>query len=157
MDDGKPSILDSGDRTKYSTGAVRDIKSGKGRCDLMPMDIISDYINDPYIHLINEFLNNRTVESLLVCGRTFCNDKDIWPDVPTAILELSIHFEQGAVKYGERNWEKGIPLHSYIDSAIRHRLKMMRGDTDEPHDRAFLWNIVAAIWTIQHKPELIDI
>lgn len=29
-------IKDSGNRTEFSTGAVRDMHEGKGRCDLLP-------------------------------------------------------------------------------------------------------------------------
>lgn len=29
-------ILDSGNRTEFESGAVRDIQEGKGRCDLLP-------------------------------------------------------------------------------------------------------------------------
>lgn len=29
-------IKDSGDRTKFNSGAVRDLGAGKGRCDLLP-------------------------------------------------------------------------------------------------------------------------
>ena len=32
---------------------------------------------------------------------------------PAAILRLARHFEAGAKKYGERNWEKGIPINSF--------------------------------------------
>ena len=34
-------IKDSGDRTEFESGAVRDMHEGKGRCDLMPLDAIS--------------------------------------------------------------------------------------------------------------------
>ena len=77
-------------------------------------------------------------------------------DMPTLILEVAKHFEEGAKKYGEYNWQKGIPTHCYIDSAVRHYLKWLRGDNDEPHDRAFCWNILCCIWTCQNKPELND-
>ena len=76
-----------------------------------------------------------------------------YADPETAILEVS-------KKYGEHNWEKGIPLHCYIDSGLRHLLKFSRGDKDEPHDRAFIWNMFGAIWTCEHvpaDPDLIDI
>lgn len=33
---GKPKILDSGERTEFTTGAVRDMHAGKGRMDLLP-------------------------------------------------------------------------------------------------------------------------
>jgi hypothetical protein len=74
-----------------------------------------------------------------------------------AIHELALHCEAGAKKYGERNVEKGIPMHSLIDSAIRHLSCYMRGMNDEPHLRAALWNIAFAIWTEAKKPEMQDI
>ncbi len=39
---------------------------------------------------------------------------------PCALLLLAQHYENGAVKYGDRNWEKGQPLSSYVDSMLRH-------------------------------------
>ena len=33
-------IKDSGERREFETGAVRDIQKGKGRCDLMPLDVV---------------------------------------------------------------------------------------------------------------------
>ena len=66
-------------------------------------------------------------------------------------LEVSKHFEEGAKKYGENNWQKGIPPSCYIDSAVRHYLKWLRGDNDEPHDRAFVWNIMCCIWEVDYR------
>ena len=76
-------------------------------------------------------------------------------DIQTALLETSIHYEEGAAKYAERNWEKGIDLYCYLDSGVRHCLKYYRGDKDERHDRAFCWNMLGALWTIKNKPECI--
>ena len=70
---------------------------------------------------------------------------------PTMFLEVAKHFEDGAKKYGENNWQKGIPVHCYIDSAVRHYLKWLRGDTDEPHDRAFVWNLMCCIWEVDYR------
>lgn len=39
-------ILDSGSRREFSTGAVRDIASGKGRCDLIPLGAAAAIMND---------------------------------------------------------------------------------------------------------------
>lgn len=74
-----------------------------------------------------------------------------------AIIRLSKHFENGAIKYDERNWEKGIPMHSFIDSAIRHLMKYLDGYTDEDHLCAAAWNCMCAMWTEEKKPELQDI
>ena len=38
-------IQDSGNRRQFDTGAVRDIQSNKGRCDLMPLKQIAMYIS----------------------------------------------------------------------------------------------------------------
>lgn len=58
-----------------------------------------------------------------------------------ALFELAKHFEGGAVKYGDRNWEKGQPTARYMDSALRHALKHLLGLRDEPHLRAAMWNL----------------
>lgn len=47
------------------------------------------------------------------------------------IMEVSKHCEEGALKYGEHNVDKGIPLHSLLDSASRHLAKYMVGMDDE--------------------------
>jgi len=73
------------------------------------------------------------------------------------MIEVSKQFEDGVRKYSECNWQKGIPLHNFIDSATRHYFKVLRGDTDEPHNRAVLWNLVCALWTIDNHIDLIDI
>lgn len=39
-------IKDSGERREFSTGAVRDIQEGKGRCDLLPLDIVARFCGD---------------------------------------------------------------------------------------------------------------
>ena len=149
----QPQILDSGNRREFETGAVRDMQEGKGRCDLLPLDIIGDLLDNEILYNIDAFQHGGDREYLRVALEIFtrdCFDRNIY----TAILELAKHFENGAKKYGERNWQNGIPVRCYIDSAVRHYLKFLRGDTDEPHDRAFVWNIVCAIWTCEHKPEL---
>lgn len=143
-------ILDSGNRREFETGAVRDIQEGKGRCDLMPLDVVGEYLDNSGLWDISEFIRTGNHICLMDCLRSFT----AYPDDPTMLLEVSKHFEEGAKKYGEHNWQKGIPTNCYIDSAVRHYLKFLRGDKDEPHDRAFVWNIMCCIWTCEHKPEL---
>lgn len=148
-------IKDSGDRTEFESGAVRDMHEGKGRCDLLPLDVVNRImVNKDVFKYISEFQRTNLIECLLCSLLEFMQEKH-W-DKPTMILEVAKHFEEGAKKYGENNWQKGIPVRCYIDSAIRHYLKWLRGDNDEPHDRAFCWNIICAIWTCKHKPELND-
>ena len=108
-------ILDSGERTVFESGAVRDMHKGKGRCDLLPACVL---------------------------------------------LRLSKHYEMGAEKYpapDDRNWQRGIPAHSFVDSALRHILKYMDGQNDEDHLIAAIWNLCGLAWTEEKKPELMDI
>lgn len=64
-----------------------------------------------------------------------------------ALKRLAQHYENGAVKYGDRNWEKGQPLSRYMDSAIRHAYAYLGGSKDEDHLAAVAWNALAAIET----------
>jgi hypothetical protein len=93
---------DSGTRSQFSTGAVRDAQEGKSRIDLMPV---------------------------------------------RAIFEVAKVMEEGARKYAARNWEKGIPLHRFMDSGLRHALKHLRGDKDEPHLAMACWNLLCCLET----------
>lgn len=145
-------IKDSGDRREYRSGAVRDMEDGKGRCDLLPLNVAAMILQDGTIlQLIAEFQRSEDTRFLYEALDIFRNSCD-WDD-STMLLEVSKHMEEGAKKYGERNWEKGLPVDCYIDSAVRHYLKWRRGDNDEPHDLAFCWNVMCCIWTIMHKSE----
>ena len=72
-------------------------------------------------------------------------------------MDLSVHYKNGADKYAERNWEKGLPIHSFIDSAIRHLCKDILGWDDEPHLIACVWNVVGALYTLETYPWLQDL
>ena len=160
-------LKDSGTRREFETGAVRDICDGKGRCDLLPLDVISLMYRakTPYINTSNilrdiynftvtgdtKFLED-TLENFLILYEPFGDG-----DWSTMWLEVAKHFEDGCKKYGDNNWRRGIPVHCYIDSGVRHYLKWRRGDKDEPHHRAFVWNMLCCIWTCRHLPEMIDL
>lgn len=145
-------IKDSGERQEFSTGAARDIQTGKGRCDLMPLDIVSEFMamkpEKDYLSYIADFQETENYESLIGAAASFA-DK-YFADRETAVLEYAIQLENGAIKYGPRNWQKGIPLDRYVDSGIRHYMKHLRGDNDERHDRAALWNMLCGAWTRKH-------
>ena len=97
---------------EYDSGAKREDKTGKGRCDLLP-----------------------------ACS----------------ILRLAKHYEAGAVNHGDRNWEAGLPISSFMDSGLRHILQYLDGDNSEDHLAAAAWNICGAMWTEEKHPEQQDI
>jgi hypothetical protein len=66
---------------------------------------------------------------------------------PVSLLRLAKHMENGAVKYGDKNWERGQNLMRYFDSTIRHMYKFLEGHRDEDHLAAAMWNVHAMIHT----------
>lgn len=64
---------------------------------------------------------------------------------PFGLSRLARWYELGAMKYSERNWEKGMPFSRYLDSALRHLNKFTMGMDDEDHLAAACWNILAII------------
>lgn len=103
---------DTGRREQFSTGAVRDVRVGKGRYDLLP---------------------------------------------PAAIKRIADVYERGAIKYAERNWEKGIPISRCIDSALRHVFQYLDGQRDEDHLAQAAWNLLACMHFEEKMPELNDL
>ena len=74
-----------------------------------------------------------------------------------AVLRLSKHYENGAIKYGRWNYTKGIPVSSFLDSALRHLFKYLDGWDDEDHLSAAAFNVLGAMEMEAHHKELIDI
>lgn len=66
-----------------------------------------------------------------------------------ALRRLARHYENGAAKYGDRNWEKGQPLCRYLDSALRHTFAVLEGKSDEDHAAAAAWNMMGFIETAE--------
>lgn len=200
-------IKDSGNRTEYSTGAVRDARVGKGRVDLMPLSVVNKVLNkatddakyfgfkdcdftiseareklkhDLTMSCLESFIYGGDTDNLVMAIYYTIVFNDIYiaeylssakemevkvtnNDIPVKQLiadtmrVCSIHFENGTLKYGERNWEKGIDLHAFIDSAGRHYLKLVAGFDDEPHHLATIWNMMCAVWTHKNLPQMNDL
>lgn len=100
-------LQDSGNRREFDSGAVRDINEGKGRCDLLPLGVIADMIDDEILCRIDQYVRSGNRSSLVAAIKSFAEYR--YGSLYTALLEVSKHYEDGCNKYGERNWEKGIP------------------------------------------------
>ena len=157
-------LADSGARTTFETGAQPEITEDKGRCDLLPLDVVGLYYDDYPINGVRVRTIFESIEEYRLSGGVHHIYNAIFnfikmtydSEQETAILELAKHYEAGAKKYSERNWQNGLPIHSFVDSGVRHYLKWLRDDKDEPHDRAFLWNMFGLLWTAKNHPELDD-
>lgn len=64
---------------------------------------------------------------------------------PLAIARLAKVYERGAEKYGDRNWEKGMPESDLLDSALRHCFQYQQGLRDEDHLMHAVFNLLAAV------------
>lgn len=152
-------IKSSGSKRNFNTGAQRDASVNKGRMDLVPLEIAAMLLDgDKTLFEIAYFINDGNKEHLLEAIK---NSLEYIPqyenNIETLILGVSLHYENGAKVYGENNWKFGMPLHVYIDSGTRHYLKARRGDTDEDHHWAFVWNFMCAYWQLENGYEdLID-
>lgn len=115
----------------FDNGAVRGDAAGRGRASLLPAEAVN---------MVARCFGG-------YAGHKFPLD---------ALHTVSKVFEAGASKYEERNWEKGIPLSAFVDSAWRHYRKKQRGWIDEPHGGQFCWNVLCLLQTFLWKDKLPD-
>lgn len=156
---------------RHFSNAINALNMAKDADDDKTIEKISDEIIDSLYMILEIFLvhfytypddDNKTWLTLYDVLSSIPADNEeaikyyVNNVVYSAILDLAKHFEAGACKYGDNNWRKGIPINVFIDSAIRHFCKFMRGDTDEPHDIAFMWNVICCIWTVKNIGLLIQ-
>lgn len=73
------------------------------------------------------------------------------------LFRLAKHYENGALKYEPRNFEKGMPISRCVDAAMRHLTKYLAGWNDEDHLAAVCWNIAAIMLYEERMPELMDL
>lgn len=170
-------IKDSGERQEFTSGGVRDISDGKGKCSLLPLKEVYELTEYEYNRFENNYLGYvsplRMIYAYIESAKAhpfgvgdegliyealcaFAKRERAW-DMPTLVIEVSKHFEEGAKKYSPNNWRMGLPASCYLDSGIRHYLKWKRGDDDENHDRAFVWNMMCMIWTVRNRPDYNEI
>ena len=175
-------VLDSGQRTEFPTGAVRDMHTGKGRNDLIPprvachlLEVTEDPSNPSLeanaIDALYAYwgMKNGAVTSRLNLLRecfVYCCYVIAYKNYSGAALTslqvvnigldtLAKLYEKGAEKYGELNWTKGIPSSSFYDSAHRHMRKHLLGQDDEDHLAAFLFNVVGLMYNERKHPDLV--
>ena len=146
----------------------RDPKTGKGRFDLIPTEVYyplfskadHDWLLDCHpASILMSIADEKFIEAIIKMTiyayvRPRHNEdytassSEFWHGVWPMLQDLAIHFQKGAEHYGERNCQKGIPLWSFKDSAMRHATQVFEGKTDEPHSISVIWNCWLAAWTV---------
>lgn len=82
-------------------------------------------------------------------------NKPLYNLIPHELLtRVALLYTLGAVKYGKNNWKKANSEEEYErfkESAFRHFIAWQRGDTDEDHPAAVIWNIMNYEWHTKYK------
>jgi len=73
---------------------------------------------------------------------------------PIGLAAVARACAEGAEKYSDFNWEKGMPAHDALNHAIRHLYMFLGGDRSEEHLGHAAWNVMAAIHSLELWPEL---
>lgn len=84
---------------------------------------------------------------------------DLMPMMP--LLELAKLFTLGAVKYGVRNWEKGMKFGRLFAAMMRHSIKWWAGEkydqeNGQHHLVAVMWNAMVLMELENTHPEMDD-
>ncbi len=73
---------------------------------------------------------------------------------PIGLRRVAETCEEGRKKYGEYNWEKGMPISDLLRHAIAHIYKYLFGDRSEDHLAHAAWNLLAACHSEEMWPTL---
>lgn len=73
---------------------------------------------------------------------------------PIGLREVARTCAEGAAKYSDYNWERGMPVHDLLNHAIAHIYQFLSGDRSEPHLPHAAWNLLAAIHSDELWPDL---
>ena len=73
-------IKDSGNRTDFANGAVREIREENGRCDLLPLKQVAmlfenDYIVKTALEGIDDYIYNGKKDGIISALKSFCKVK----------------------------------------------------------------------------------
>ena len=144
----------------------RDPKTGKGRFDLIPTEVFyplfskadHDWLLDCHpASILMSIADEKFIDAIIKMTiysyaehneHYAASSSEFWHGVWPMLQDLAIHFQKGAEHYGERNCQKGIPLWSFKDSAMRHATQVFEGKKDEPHSISVIWNCWLAAWTM---------
>jgi hypothetical protein len=168
--DGKPvkeegsieadhDIKMDGEFHQFEGGGIRYTKTGKGRFDLIPWDVImnivyltADSMDDmdtvyTFPNLLMSLAEQDVVDVIrYITAIKYGENHYTSGAVAMMLRDLAKHYEKGADKYGVDNWKKGIPSDSFWDSGCRHTMQYICGETDEPHYISAIWNMIGYLW-----------
>lgn len=118
------TVKDSGERQEFETGARRDVDTDKPKYEMIPIKFLKQIALK-----LRDYPEARL---------------DLVPILP--LLRLATLYSRGAKKYGENNFEKGMPFSRTFGSLLRHVYQYMEGERDEDHLSAIAWGAFALMF-----------
>ena len=73
---------------------------------------------------------------------------------PIGLRRVAETCHEGAEKYSDFNWEKGMPVNDILNHAIAHLYQYLSGDRSEDHLAHAAWNCLAAMHSEELWPHL---
>lgn len=73
---------------------------------------------------------------------------------PIGLAAVAAACAEGAQRYGDFNWEAGMPANDMLNHALRHIYLFLSGCRAEDHLGHAAWNVMAAIHSLELWPEL---
>lgn len=77
-----------------------------------------------------------------------------WEDMPAAGLRAVARAYKEGEKYGDYNWERGMPVSDLLNHAFDHLNSWTDGDFSEPQIGKALWGVLGAIHSLEMWPHL---
>jgi hypothetical protein len=75
---------------------------------------------------------------------------------PIGLRRLAATYAEGAAKYGDHNWRKGMPFSDTLNHLMRHIDLFRSGDASEDHLAHAAWGLFALMDYQETKPEMDD-
>lgn len=75
---------------------------------------------------------------------------------PIGLSRVAATCAEGAQKYGDYNWEKGMPISDLLNHGLRHLYLYLAGDRSEDHLAHAAWNVLGAMHSEELWPDLND-
>lgn len=126
---GQFVVKDSGVREEYANGFVRDTEDGK--------EDFTRLFGDPAIHA--QISRNPGLLDFLATNGAALIPHEL-------LIRWAEHMHKGARKYGEDNWRQArgtVAVARFARSFCRHAVQWLRGDRDEDHAVAIMFNVAA--------------
>ena len=76
---------------------------------------------------------------------------------PIALRRLARTYAEGAKKYSDHNWRKGMPFSSILNHILNHIIKHLLGDRSEDHLAHAAWGFFAWMEFEETRPDLDDL